>query len=154
MKAVPIAIENLVIGGGPAGSMAAMRLARAGCEVVLLEKEFGSGSGSAREVAVIRVAGYRRFLFAALAFVFSPGKCEVGIGAMSGPMRRTRLSRIAYLMVRGFTGFVIPVSGSIDTSCEPDIRKLNAGSVPLFDGSFQTFTGRNPWMGWMRKAVS
>lgn len=32
-------VENLVIGGGPAGSMLAMRLADAGCEVTLLEKE-------------------------------------------------------------------------------------------------------------------
>ena len=33
------AVEHLVIGGGPAGSMLAMRLAAAGREVVLLEKE-------------------------------------------------------------------------------------------------------------------
>ena len=33
------AVENLVIGGGPAGSMLAARLAAAGREVVLLEKE-------------------------------------------------------------------------------------------------------------------
>lgn len=32
-------VENLVIGGGPAGSMVAMRLADAGCRVTLLEKE-------------------------------------------------------------------------------------------------------------------
>jgi len=32
-------IENLVIGGGPAGSMLALRLAGSGREVRLLEKE-------------------------------------------------------------------------------------------------------------------
>jgi flavin-dependent dehydrogenase len=36
--ATPI-VENLVIGGGLAGAMAAMRIAAAGCEVILLEKE-------------------------------------------------------------------------------------------------------------------
>lgn len=36
------AVEQLVIGGGPAGSMLAMRLAAAGREVVLLEKEQGA----------------------------------------------------------------------------------------------------------------
>ena len=40
---------------------------------------------------------------------------------MSGPMRRTRFSRITYVIVRGFTGFVIPVSGSMETSGEPEI---------------------------------
>ena len=35
------AIENLVIGGGPAGSMAALRLAESGRDVVLVEKERG-----------------------------------------------------------------------------------------------------------------
>jgi flavin-dependent dehydrogenase len=35
----PSSVENLVIGGGLAGSMVATRLAAAGCEVVLLEKE-------------------------------------------------------------------------------------------------------------------
>jgi flavin-dependent dehydrogenase len=34
-------IDNLVIGGGPAGSMVAMRLAGAGLEVTLIEKEAG-----------------------------------------------------------------------------------------------------------------
>jgi flavin-dependent dehydrogenase len=39
MSTSPESIENLVIGGGPAGSMVAMRLADAVCRVTLLEKE-------------------------------------------------------------------------------------------------------------------
>jgi len=39
MKAMREAIDNVVIGGGPAGSMLAIRLAAAGRRVVLLEKE-------------------------------------------------------------------------------------------------------------------
>jgi flavin-dependent dehydrogenase len=38
-EAVMSSVECLVIGGGLAGSMAAMRLAQAGCEVLLMEKE-------------------------------------------------------------------------------------------------------------------
>ena len=34
-------VDNLVIGGGPAGAMVALRLASAGRDVVLLEKESG-----------------------------------------------------------------------------------------------------------------
>ena len=41
MSALPAAVENLVIGGGPAGAMAAMRLAEAGRSVTLIEKEHG-----------------------------------------------------------------------------------------------------------------
>jgi flavin-dependent dehydrogenase len=40
-KAMSSIVDHLVIGGGPAGSMAASRLARAGREVVLVEKERG-----------------------------------------------------------------------------------------------------------------
>ena len=39
MKKIQEAVENLVVGGGPAGSMLAMRLADAGRQVVVLEKE-------------------------------------------------------------------------------------------------------------------
>jgi flavin-dependent dehydrogenase len=39
MKKIQEAVENLVVGGGPAGSMLAMRLADAGRQVTLLEKE-------------------------------------------------------------------------------------------------------------------
>src|ERR1700744_6374933 len=35
-------VENLVIGGGPAGAMAALRLAQAGREVLLVERERGA----------------------------------------------------------------------------------------------------------------
>lgn len=41
MSGMRSSVEHLVIGGGPAGSMLAMRLAAAGREVVLLEKERG-----------------------------------------------------------------------------------------------------------------
>lgn len=47
-------------------------------------------SGSGRVIL-----SYLRFLLAAPALAFSPGACIVGIGAISGPMRRTILSRIA-----------------------------------------------------------
>ena len=39
MTRIREAVENLVVGGGPAGSMLAMRLADAGLQVTLLEKE-------------------------------------------------------------------------------------------------------------------
>ncbi len=42
MSALPASVDNLVIGGGPAGAMAAMRLSAAGCRVTLLEKERGA----------------------------------------------------------------------------------------------------------------
>ena len=35
-------VDHLVIGGGPAGAMAAVRLAQAGREVALVEKEAGA----------------------------------------------------------------------------------------------------------------
>lgn len=41
MTAPARCVENLVIGGGPAGAMAAIKLAEAGREVVLVEKETG-----------------------------------------------------------------------------------------------------------------
>jgi flavin-dependent dehydrogenase len=56
-------VETLIIGGGPAGSMAAMRLAASGREVMLLEKERGAhhkvcGEFLSREaVAYLREAG-------------------------------------------------------------------------------------------------
>ena len=42
MTAAPRQVDHLVIGGGPAGSIAALRLAAAGRQVVLLEKEPGA----------------------------------------------------------------------------------------------------------------
>ena len=42
MNTHPKTVENLVIGGGPAGSMLAMQLADAGRNVTLLEKEHGA----------------------------------------------------------------------------------------------------------------
>jgi menaquinone-9 beta-reductase len=42
MKAVPQIADHLVIGGGPAGAMVAMRLAASGRQVVLFEKEPGA----------------------------------------------------------------------------------------------------------------
>ena len=41
MSAAPSSVDHLVIGGGPAGAMLALRLAAAGRRVTLLEKELG-----------------------------------------------------------------------------------------------------------------
>ena len=52
------AVEQLVIGGGPAGSMLAMRLAAAGREVVLLEKEHGAHHKVCGEFLSREAVGY------------------------------------------------------------------------------------------------
>jgi flavin-dependent dehydrogenase len=42
VRKAPEVVDHLVIGGGPAGAMTALRLAEAGCRVTLLEKERGA----------------------------------------------------------------------------------------------------------------
>src|SRR5580692_4187059 len=42
VRKAPGVVDHLIIGGGPAGAMAALRLAEAGCRVTLLEKERGA----------------------------------------------------------------------------------------------------------------
>lgn len=65
-------IENLIIGGGPAGSMTAMRLAEAGHRVVLLEKERASHHKvcgeflSCEAVAYLRASGIEPLALGAL----------------------------------------------------------------------------------------
>lgn len=79
-------VENLVIGGGPAGSMTAMRLAEAGREVVLLEKE---------PAAHHKVCG--EFLSCeALAYLCASGIEPLALGAV--PIRTLRVT------ARGRTG--------------------------------------------------
>ncbi len=68
----------------------------------------------------------------------------MGMGAISGPMRRTDVSRIAYVMVRGDAGRTIPVDGSMAKSDELERRKLKTASVPVGAASELTRTGRNP----------
>jgi hypothetical protein len=57
----------------------------------------GSVSSCATRSDCLDGQSYLCFLaFAAFAFSpFSPGSCMVGIGAISGPIRRTEVSRIA-----------------------------------------------------------
>jgi flavin-dependent dehydrogenase len=73
-------VENLVIGGGPAGTMVAMRLAAAGREVMLLEKEL---------VAHHKVCG--EFLSReAVEYLHQAGVAPANLGAV--PISRVRVS--------------------------------------------------------------
>lgn len=51
-------VDHLVIGGGPAGAMAAIRLAQAGCQVMLLEKESGAHHKVCGEFLSREAVGY------------------------------------------------------------------------------------------------
>lgn len=86
---------------------------------------------------------YRFFFFAG--FAFWPGSWSTGMGAVSGPTRRTTVSRSANEIVRNDAGFATPVSGLMAISGELATWKLNTGSVPPFcPGSLEILTGMNP----------
>ncbi len=60
MSATPRSVDGLVIGGGPAGAMVALRLAAAGREVLLLEKEPGRHHKVCGEFLSPEAIGYLR----------------------------------------------------------------------------------------------
>lgn len=60
MSATPRSIDHLVIGGGPAGAMVALRLAAAGRQVMLLEKELGPHHKVCGEFLSPEAIGYLR----------------------------------------------------------------------------------------------
>ncbi len=60
MSAAPRSVDHLVIGGGPAGAMVALRLAAAGRQVMLLEKEPGAHHKVCGEFLSPEAIGYLR----------------------------------------------------------------------------------------------
>jgi menaquinone-9 beta-reductase len=154
-------IENLVIGGGPAGAMVALRLAEAGRAVVLLEKESGPhpkvcGEFLSREaVQYLESAGIDLRALGALAIE----RVRLHAGRRTAetrlPFRAMSLSRQtldeAMLVAAGKGGEVrrgVEVEGL--TRDRDQWRVAVRGDEPLWARTVFLATGKHEVRGWSR----
>ncbi|MDY0748041.1 FAD-dependent oxidoreductase [Paucibacter sp. R3-3] len=119
----------LVIGGGPAGMSAALRLDRAGYEVTLYERREALGGGliaSAAPPGKDRLLWYRDYLVAAIA----RSGINVRLGTVPDVDELRRLTPQAALVATGASDRAMPVEG-IHKDIVRSAHALLMGDVPM-----------------------